>query len=124
SVVMLAGKRLRAADIGALCALGVVRIPVARRPRIAVISTGDEVVPPEAAPLAGQIRDVNGQTVATLIAAAGGLALPGGIVRDDEAALETALRAALTEADGLVLSAGSSVSSRDLTARVVDRLGR
>jgi molybdopterin molybdotransferase len=124
SVVLQAGKRLRAADLGALCALGVVQVEVSCRPRIAVLSTGDEVVPPEAALLEGQIRDVNGQTVATLIADAGGLPVPGGIVRDDEAALEAALRAALAGADGLVLSAGSSVSSRDLTARVVERLGR
>ena len=69
------------------------------------------------------MRDVNGTTVAAVVAQAGGVAVPGGIVPDDAAALERALRAALDDADAVVLSAGSSVSVRDLTAHVVARLG-
>ncbi len=121
--VVTAGKRLRPADLGALCALGIGTIGVVRRPRIAVLSTGDEIVPPETVPQPGQIRDVNAQTISTIVEEAGGSAQAHGIVRDDESLLEAAVRRALEQADGLVLSAGSSVSSRDLTARVVDRLG-
>ncbi len=122
--VVPAGKRLRAADLGALCALGVLEITVIRKPRIAVLSTGDEVVEPRTVPGPGQVRDVNAQTVATLVEEAGGIPIPCGILVDDERALKAGMRAGLVEADALVVSAGSSVSNRDLTARVVDRLGR
>jgi molybdopterin molybdotransferase len=120
AVIVRAGTRMRAAEIGVLCAAGVTSVEVVRKPRVAVLSTGDEVVPPEVRPQAGQIRDVNALTVATLLSEAGAVPEPAGIVRDDEAALEGAMRAALAGADALVLSAGSSVSTRDLTARVVD----
>ncbi|MBD5607060.1 MAG: molybdopterin molybdenumtransferase MoeA, partial [Candidatus Eremiobacteraeota bacterium] len=69
------------------------------------------------------VRDVNATTVAAVIAAAGGEAISCGIVPDDEAELEHAARAALVDADALIMSAGSSVSYRDFTARVVERLG-
>lgn len=121
--VLPAGRRLRAADLGVLCALGLTEVAVKRRPRIAILSTGDEVVTPGSRPGPGQIRDVNARTIATVVEQAGGVPLERGIVADDERALERALREALREADGLVLSAGSSVSARDLTARVVARLG-
>ncbi len=117
------GRRLRAQDLGGLAALGITTIAVVDRPRIAILSTGDEVVAPSATPAVGQVRDVNATTVAAVVAAAGGDAIAHGIVRDDEAALLEATQAALANADALVLSAGSSVSDRDLTARVIERLG-
>ena len=123
AVAVPAGRRLRAADVGGLAALGVTRVLVRARPRIAILSTGDEVVPAGATPGPAQVRDVNGTTVAAVVTQAGGVAVPCGIVRDDAAALEQALRAALADADAVVLSAGSSVSVRDLTAQVVARLG-
>jgi molybdopterin molybdotransferase len=123
TVAIPAGRRLRAADVGGLAALGVVRVTVRARPRVAIVSTGDEVVPAGATPGPAQVRDVNGATVAAVVAQAGGVAVPRGIVPDDAAALEHALRAALADADAVVLSAGSSVSVRDLTAQVVARLG-
>ncbi len=76
-----------------------------------------------APPAPAQVRDVNATTVAAAVAAAGGEPVQHGIVPDDAAALERALRAALADADAVVLSAGSSVSVRDLTATVVARLG-
>jgi molybdopterin molybdotransferase len=123
AVAIPAGRRLRAAELGGLAALGVTRVEVRARPRIAVLSTGDEVVPAGATPGPAQVRDVNGTTVAAVVAQAGGLAVPCGIVPDDAVELERALRAALDDADAVVLSAGSSVSVRDLTAQVVARLG-
>ncbi|HYW54467.1 MAG TPA: gephyrin-like molybdotransferase Glp [Dongiaceae bacterium] len=123
SVAIPAGRRLRAAEVGGLAALGIVRVEVRARPRIAILSTGDEVVPAGAVPAAAQVRDVNGTTVAAVVARAGGEAVPCGIVADDAAELEQALRAAVDGADAVVLSAGSSVSVRDLTAQVVARLG-
>jgi molybdopterin molybdotransferase len=119
-----AGHLLRPQDIGGLLALGITHVSVAVRPRVAIISTGDEIIPPEAVPRPGQVRDVNTYTVAGLVTEAGGISLPGGIVPDDYEALLGATRAALGRADVLVLSAGSSVSTRDFTADVVNELGR
>ncbi len=119
-----AGRRIRAAETGGLAALGLTTVRVFERPRVAILSTGDEVVPPDSVPALGQVRDVNASTVAAVIARAGGTAVAHGIVGDDVARLEAAARTALANADALVLSAGSSVSLRDLTARVVDGLGR
>jgi len=106
-----------------LMALGITRVRVAARPRVAIVSTGDEVVSPDVTPAPGQVRDVNTYTVAGLVVRAGGAPLPQGIIRDDFDALLSAAQAGLDRADALVISAGSSVSTRDLTADVVNRLG-
>lgn len=119
-----AGHWLRAQDLGGLAALGITRIQVTRRPRVALLATGDEVVPPEAEAAPGQVRDVNSYSVAGQIVRAGGIPLRRGIAPDDRGALQAAAEAALAAADALVLSAGSSVSVRDLTADVVNALGK
>jgi molybdopterin molybdotransferase len=99
-------------------------VPVHARPRVAVFSTGDEVVPPGTAVLRpGQVRDATAVALAAMVAEAGGEPFPGGIVLDDPEALEAALRPALTASDLVVISAGSSVGARDETAGVVRRLG-
>ncbi len=122
-LAVAAGRRLRAADLGGLAALGITRVEVVARPRVAIISTGDEVIPIDRTPAPAQVRDVNGTTTGALVEQAGGVPVHQGIVPDDDRALELALRAAIADADAVVLSAGSSVSVRDLTARVVARLG-
>jgi molybdopterin molybdotransferase len=119
-----AGHLLRPQDLGGLAGLGITRLRVGRRPRVALLATGDEVVPPEAQPEPGQIRDVNSYAVAGQIERAGGVAQRRGIVPDVFDALLGAARSALSEADALVLSAGSSVSVRDMTSDVIDRLGK
>ena len=117
------GHLLRPQDIGGLAALGITSVPVARRPRIAVLSMGDEVVSPDSEPAVGQIRDVNSYSIASQILQDGGEPVPLGIVSDDyEAQLETARRG-LEHSDALVFSAGSSVSSRDMTADIINALG-
>jgi molybdopterin molybdotransferase len=118
------GHLLRPQDIGGLMALGITQVKVAVRPRVAIVSTGDEVVPPNVTPGPGQVRDVNTYTVAGLVKRAGGVPLPQGIIRDDFEALFSAARQGLEAADVLVISAGSSLSTRDLTAEVVNRLGQ
>lgn len=117
------GHLLRPQDIGGLMALGLTRIAVARRPRVAIISSGDEVVPPESTPAPGQVRDVNTYTIAGIVTRAGGVPLPQGIIRDDYEALLAAAQRAFEQADVLVFSAGSSVSVRDMTANVIGALG-
>ena len=118
------GHVLRPQDLGGLMALGITQAKVAVKPRVAIVSTGDEVVPPDVTPGPGQVRDVNTYTVAGLVARAGGVPLPQGIIPDDFDALFSAAHQGLDAADVLVISAGSSVSTRDLTADVVNRLGK
>jgi len=122
--VLPSGHWLRPQDLGGLAALGVTPVTVARRPRVAVLATGDEVIPPEAEPRLGQVRDVNSYSVGALIAQAGGVALLGGIIPDSFEALRAAAQSALKAADMLVLMAGSSVSVRDITLDVINELGR
>jgi len=119
-----AGHVLRPQDLGGLMALGITSVRAAARPVVAIISTGDEVVPPEQAPGPGQIRDVNSYAVAGLVARSGGIPLLRGIVADEYGSLLSATRDALAIADALVISAGSSVSARDLSADVVNSLGK
>jgi molybdopterin molybdotransferase len=119
-----AGRPLRAQDLGMLAAAGVTGVSVHARPRVTVLSTGDEVVPPGTADLRpGQVRDASAVALAAMVAEAGGEPVPGGIVPDDPGALERALRAALGGSDLIVISAGSSVGARDETAGVVGKLG-
>lgn len=122
-LLLAAGHVLRPQDIGGLLALGIVTVDVARRPRIAILSQGDEVVPPTATPGPGQIRDINSYTLAGLAQQAGALPLLYPIVPDQLDALRAAAAAALDAADMLVMSAGSSVSVRDMTAQVIAELG-
>jgi molybdopterin molybdotransferase len=117
------GHTLRPQDLGGLMALGITQVSVAARPRVAIVSTGDEVVAPYQAPQPGQVRDVNTYTVAGLVMRAGGVPLPRGIVQDRFDDLLAATRMGLEVADALIISAGSSVSTRDLTADVINRLG-
>jgi molybdopterin molybdotransferase len=119
------GRPLRAQDLGMLAAAGVTSVTVHARPRVTVLSTGDEVVPPKTAVLRpGQVRDASAVALAAMVAEAGGEPAHGGIVPDDPGRLEPALRAALTTSDLIVISAGSSVGARDETAGVVRRLGQ
>ena len=123
TVAVAAGTRLDVAALGGLAALGAATVGVRGRPRIAILSTGDEVVAVGERPAGAQVRDVNATTVAATVAGAGGEPVPLGIVPDDRALLTARARAALDGADALVISAGSSVSHRDITAEVVSALG-
>jgi molybdopterin molybdotransferase len=121
--ILPVGHILRPQDLGGLLALGITKVAVSRRPRVAILATGDEVVPPEQWAGPGQIRDINSYTTAGLVRRAGGVPVLGGIIPDNFAALQTAAQEALAGADMLVMSAGSSVSVRDMTVEVIDGLG-
>lgn len=123
-VLVPAGRPLRAPDLGMLAAAGVIEMPARRRPRVAIISTGDEVVAPSTRDLEpGQVRDATASALAGLVADAGGAPHVVGIVPDDPGALEQTLRRVLPDADLVVVSAGSSVGARDETASAVAALG-
>ena len=119
-----AGRRLRAQDVGLLAAAGATDVRVHARPRVAIVSTGDEIVPPGTEDLAiGQIRDATASALGALVRDAGGDPDPRGIVPDDRDALAAVLRDAVASCDVVVVSAGSSVGARDETAAVVAGLG-
>lgn len=121
--VLAPGRLLRPQDIGALLALGITEVTVTQAPTVAIISTGDEVVPPDQPMAPGQIRDINSYTLGALTRRAGGQPILHGIVPDNRSALEAAAKKAHTEADMVVLSAGSSVSYRDMSVEVIGGLG-
>lgn len=116
------GRRLRPQDLGALAAVGIVTVAVFRRPRVAVVPSGDEVVPPEATPAPGQVRDVNSVALAAAVLRAGGEPRPFPIVPDDPEALRAAVTAALDCSDLVLIAGGSSVGARDWTLDVLRAL--
>jgi molybdopterin molybdotransferase len=122
--ILPAGHSLRPQDVGGLLALGLTAVSVVCRPRVGILATGDEVIAPEETAVPGQIRDINSYTVAGLVEQAGGVPILGGIIPDNFAALATAAANLLAETDMLVMSAGSSVSVRDMTVQVIDGLGQ
>lgn len=122
-LVLPAGTRLRPVEIGGLSALGMTRVKVSRPPRVGILSSGDEVIPPQEQPRYGQVRDVNSGALAALVARRGGRPDLRGIIPDRADALEAAVRQALLECDLVVITAGSSASTRDLTARTVQKMG-
>ncbi|MCA9933207.1 MAG: molybdopterin molybdotransferase MoeA [Ardenticatenaceae bacterium] len=124
SEILPAGHWLRPQDLGGLLALGITEIAVTRRPRVGILATGDEVVPPQQSAGPGQIRDINSYTVGGQVQQAGGIPIYGGIIPDNFAALLAAAEHMLAAADMLVMSAGSSVSVRDMTVEVMNGLGQ
>ena len=120
SLAVKQGQRIRPQEIGLLSALGITHLEVTRLPVIGIISTGNEIVPPEAQPLPGQIRDINRFTLGGLIERYGGIARFIGLVKDDENALKRACEEGLATCDLLLLSGGSSVGTRDLTLKVLE----
>ena len=122
-VVIPRGTRLRPAEVGGLMALGVLKLRVANKVRVGLVSSGDEVIPPGQIPQPGQVRDVNSYTLAALVTQSGGEPVLYGIIADDFDALKAAATRALTECDLVVITAGSSASIRDMTADVIASLG-
>ena len=119
-----AGRPMRPQDLGMLAAAGLTEIAVTARPRVTIVSTGDELVPPDTSDLPpGRVRDATAPALAALVREAGGEAHFAGIVPDDREALAASLRAALPASDVVVVSAGSSVGARDETAAAIASLG-
>lgn len=121
-VLFPAGSLLRPQDLGLLAALGVTRLPVYRRPRVVILSSGDEIVAITQNPAPGQVRDSNAYLAAAQVAQWGGVPALKGIIPDDFEALKTALAADLQEADLILISGGSSVGARDLTLEAIKSL--
>ncbi len=122
-VVLAAGMRIRPAEIGGCMALGLTKLRVVSKPKIGIISSGDEVVLPSQKPRPGQVRDINSYSLAALVKTAGGEPVMYGIVSDSKEAMKTTAERALTECEVVVITAGSSASARDTTAEAITELG-
>jgi putative molybdopterin biosynthesis protein len=122
--LMRKGQVIGSREIGMLAACGLASIDVVRRPKVAVLSTGDELVALGDTLRPGGVYDSNGAILAAAIAEAGGEPVPFGASPDDAAKLEQAVRRALNECDMVVLSGGTSKGAGDLSHRVVSQLGK
>ena len=122
--LLRAGTVIGSREIGMCAACGVSELAVARPPRIAVISTGDELVQPGRPLGQAEIYDTNGAIVTAAVNENGGEAIFLGAVADDEAKLEAAMRKALETCDMLVLSGGTSKGAGDVSHRIIARLGK
>ncbi len=121
-LVLKKGRRLRAQDIGALAGLGIEYTKVFRKPKIAIISTGDEVIPINQQPKPGQVRDINRFTLSCLCRIFGAEPIFLGICPDDFKFLKDSLENGLNIADSVWISGGSSVGVRDLTLKVFESI--
>jgi len=121
--VLQRGHRLRPQDVAALAGLGIMRVAVSRRPVVAVVSTGDEILPPDRPLKPGQVRDINSYTLWGLIAASGGLPLRKGIFEDDYEVIRRAVEASLQEAQMVLITGGTSAGTKDMTLQIINDLG-
>jgi len=118
-MVFQRGRRLRAHDLGALTGIGISSVSVYRQPRIALISTGDEIVDADTDPLPGQVRNINQHSLAGLIEECGGELKDWGVVRDDKDQLTKAIGEALEWGDLVLLSGGSSMGAKDIALETI-----
>ncbi len=118
------GTHIGSREIGMLAACGLAAVEAVRRPRVAVLSTGDELVEPGRPLRPGGVYDSNGAIIAAAVIEAGGEPVPFGAFPDEDLALELAMRNALDSCDMVVLSGGTSKGAGDLSHRIVSRLGK
>jgi molybdopterin molybdotransferase len=121
--VFFAGRRISPQDAGVLSACGYAAVPVAKKPVVGIISTGNELVPATARPGPGEVRDANAPMLAAWLAEYGCVPKLYGIVKDEREAFEAAIARAVPECDVVLLSGGSSKDDRDMTARVIATKG-
>ena len=122
-VILQKGRVLSSQDIGALAAIGRVQVPVVKKLTVGVLSTGDELVSPEAVPGPGQVRDVNGPMLEAMLSGFGVNVVHYGIVIDDEAKLTAMVQKAAAECDAVLMSGGSSVGVKDAACRIIESMG-
>ncbi len=122
-VILHKGRVLSRQDIGALAAIGRIQVPVVKKLTVGVISTGDELVPPEMTPGPGQVRDVNSPMLEAMLTCFGVKVINYGIVIDDEALLRDKVTKAVSQCDAVLLSGGSSVGVKDAACRIIESMG-
>ncbi len=124
SVVLTRGHSIRPQDLGFLAAVGIHFLEVEEPFRVTIISTGDEVVPPDRIPGPGQVRDINSYALYGLARQCGAFPVMAGIIRDDFQALQEVMEKALTCSEMVLISGGSSVGTRDVSSRVIESMGK
>ncbi len=122
-VALRVGSIMTPAALGVAATVGRMTVPVVRRVKVGVLSTGDELVDGDVPLAPGQIRDSNRRALLGLLRQAGCTAIDLGRVADDEAAIESALRAGVASCDALVTSGGVSMGDFDFVKAVLDRIG-
>ncbi len=122
--VLKKGHKMRPQDIGVLSGLGIKDVWVYEQPKVSIISTGDEIVPPDKPVRPGQVRDINAYNLAGLLLNAGATPLIQGIFSDDYEIIRDVVEKSVTDSDAVLISGGSSVGTKDVTARVIDDLGK
>jgi len=125
-IILRKGHRLRPQDVGVLAGIGKTNIKIYRKPKIAIISTGNEIIPAKEKPLIGQVRDINSYTLGACIEEAGGVPVYRGIIKDEVILLEQEIKKTIKEDKirAVIISGGSSVGVRDITLEVLNRLGK
>lgn len=122
NIILHKGHIIRPQDIGALAGIGILSVNVVEQPRIAIISSGDEIIPPDQTPKLGQIRDINSYSLSALAIKHGGIPISIGIVKDDYQMLRSKIIESLENAQVAIISGGSSVGTRDITIDVIRSL--
>ncbi|WP_319542051.1 gephyrin-like molybdotransferase Glp [uncultured Pseudodesulfovibrio sp.] len=122
AVALAAGTIIRPQEVGLAAALGFEEISLRRRPRVGILSTGDELIEVNETPRPGQVRDVNSLTIAALVKQANGKPTRYGIIKDDLESLSRALKKAIEDNDMVLLSGGSSIGVRDLTVEAIESM--
>ena len=123
SRVLNKGRVVRSQDIGVLCAAGISRLKVSKMPRVAVVSTGDEIVDPFGQVNPGQVRDINTYILSAMVKELGGVVTRSIVVRDDFELIRSTVDEASRNNDIVVISGGSSVGAKDNTEKVIDSFG-
>jgi len=125
-IILRKGDRLRPQDIGVLAGIGKTNIKIYKKPKIAIISTGNEIIPAEGEPRIGQVRDINSYTLGACIEEAGGIPIYRGIIKDEVILLEQEIKKTIKEdkVEAVIISGGSSVGVRDVTLKVLNKLGK
>ncbi len=122
TTVLEKGSILRPQDLGAMAGLGQEEVSVYTRPKVTIISTGDEIVAMNEQPRAGQVRDMNRYTLGAFLRRTGAEPLYAGLCSDEFKPLKDMVEKGLSRADALLISGGSSVGTRDLTLKVFETL--
>ncbi|MBP1749150.1 MAG: molybdenum cofactor biosynthesis protein [Deltaproteobacteria bacterium] len=122
--ILRTGHWLRPQDIGVLAGLGITEVWVYERPRVSIVSTGDEIVPADKSVKPGQVRDINSYTLSGLISDSGGIPVKKGIFSDRYEIIKDVVDDSLKSSDMVLISGGSSVGTKDVTSKVIDSFGK
>ncbi len=123
-IVLKKGYKLRPQDVGVLAGLGITEVSVYVKPKVSIVSTGDEIIPPDRTLKPGQVRDINSYNLAGLLLDAGAIPLKKGIYKDEYDIIRDVIDKSLRDSDMVLISGGSSVGAKDVAAQVINDLGK